>query len=118
MKTSFRAWKRKQLDKALAAQRNAQVLIARVPHLADINKLASFASMVIRKPLTTSGSLWQHSPGDRLGERYINAGLQLQALTMKFKSSLCAIRRAEHFAKCVRLSAHHALLARELGTQH
>lgn len=53
-----------------------------------------------------------------LGELYINAGLQLQTLAMKFKSSLCAIRRAEHFAKCVRLSAHHALLARELGTRH
>lgn len=37
MKSSFRAWKRKQLDKALAAQRNAQVLIARVPHLANLN---------------------------------------------------------------------------------
>ena len=56
------------------------------------------------------------APG--LGELYINAGLQLQIRAMKVKSSLCAIRRAEHFAKCVRLSAHHALLARELGTQH
>lgn len=53
-----------------------------------------------------------------LGELYINAGLQLQTRAMKFKLSLCEIRRAEHFAKCVRLSAHHALLARELGTQH
>lgn len=49
---------------------------------------------------------------------YANAGLQLHEIALKFNASIIEIRRAERFSKLVRQSAHHALLARELGVIH
>lgn len=53
-----------------------------------------------------------------LYELYTSAGQQLQQLAMKLSPSMADIRRAERFAKFVRLSAYHALMAKDLGTLH
>jgi len=53
-----------------------------------------------------------------LGNLYDDAGHQLQRLALKFYPSMSDIRKAERFAKLVRLSAYHALLAKDLGACH
>lgn len=53
-----------------------------------------------------------------LSDSYGNAGYQLQLLALKFHPSIAEIRRAERFAKFVRLSAYHALMAKDLETCH
>jgi hypothetical protein len=53
-----------------------------------------------------------------LSDSYGNAGYQLQLLALEFHPSIAEIRRAERFAKYVRLSAYHALMAKDLETCH
>lgn len=53
-----------------------------------------------------------------LGELYDNASRQLQHLAVLSKAPWGDIRKAEKFAKYVRLSAYHALLARDLEVCH
>jgi hypothetical protein len=53
-----------------------------------------------------------------LGDMYDNASRQLQKLAVQSRPGWGEIRRVEKFARCVRLSAHHALLARDLEICH